>query len=59
MSAQALAGIACRRRQKKYESPQSTPVAAAQPHAWGPSPTEKWAKRAELRLMAKPARPTP
>src|SRR6266852_6298048 len=34
---QALAGVACRRRQKKYESPQSTPVAAAQPHASGPS----------------------
>jgi len=30
---QALAGVACRRRQKKYESPQNTPVAAAQPHA--------------------------
>src|SRR5213596_2401921 len=29
---QALAGVACRRRQKKYESPESTPVAAAQPH---------------------------
>ena len=26
-----------RQRQKKYESPQSTPVAAAQPHASGPS----------------------
>src|SRR2546429_3095607 len=33
--------VACRRRQKKYESPQTTPVAAAQPHAAGPSPTEK------------------
>jgi hypothetical protein len=29
---QALAGVACRRRQKKYESPESTPAAAAQPH---------------------------
>src|SRR5258705_155254 len=42
---QALARVtaddACRRRQKKYESPQSTPVAAAQPHAPGPSPTAK------------------
>ena len=38
---QALAGVAYRRRQKKYESPQSTPVAAAQPHASGPSPTER------------------
>ncbi len=27
----ALAGVACRRRQKQYESPQSRPVAAAQP----------------------------
>jgi len=52
---QALAGMACRRRQKKYESPQSTPVAAAQPHASGPSPTERWAMSAEARLMAKPA----
>src|SRR5438094_7359702 len=52
---QALAGVACRRRQKKYESPQSTPVAAAQPHASGPSPTERWAMSAEARLMAKPA----
>jgi len=25
---QALAGVGCRRRQKKYENPQSTPVAA-------------------------------
>src|SRR5213078_563122 len=49
---QALAGVACRRRQKKYESPQSTPVAAAQPHASGPSPTERWAMSAEPRLMA-------
>ena len=52
---QALAGVACRRRQKKYESPQSTPVAAAQPHASGPSPTERWAMSAEPRSMAKPA----
>ena len=52
---QALAGVACRRRQKKYESAQSTAVAAAQPHASGPSPTEKWAMSAEARSMAKPA----
>jgi hypothetical protein len=32
----ALASVASRRRQKKYESPQSTPVAGAQPHASGP-----------------------
>src|SRR5258708_3814543 len=38
---QALAGVTCRRRQKKYESPQSKPVAAAQPHTSGPSPTER------------------
>ena len=31
--------VACGRCQKKYESPQSTPVVAAQPHASGPSPT--------------------
>src|SRR5260370_7395306 len=30
---QALAGVAFRRRQKKYASPQSTPVAAPHPHA--------------------------
>ncbi len=53
--AQALAGVACRRRQKKSESPQSTPVAAAQLHTFGPSPTEKWAISAEARVMAKPA----
>ncbi len=47
--------VACRRRQKKYESPQSTPAAAAQPHASGPSPTERWAMSAEARSMAKPA----
>jgi len=52
---QALAGVACRRRQKKYESPQSTPVAAAQPHAFGPSPTARWAMSAEPRSMTKPA----
>ncbi|KFE64425.1 High-affinity leucine-specific transport system, periplasmic binding protein LivK [Hyalangium minutum] len=50
-----LAGVAWMRRQRKYESPQSTPVAAAQPHACGPSPTEKWATSAETRVMAKPA----
>ena len=37
MRGQALAGVACRRRQKKYEGPQSTPLAAAQLHASGPS----------------------
>jgi hypothetical protein len=52
---QALACVTCRRRQKKYESPQSTPVAAAQPHASGPSPTSRCAMIAEPRLMAKPA----
>ena len=52
---QALAAVACRRRQKKYESPQSTPVAAAQPHTSGPSPIEKWARSAEPSVMAKPA----
>jgi hypothetical protein len=31
MRGQALASVACRGRQKKYESPQSTPVAAARP----------------------------
>src|SRR4029450_1245495 len=50
-----VADMACRRRQKKYESPQSTPEPAAQPHASGPSPTEKWAMSAEARSMAKPA----
>jgi bifunctional DNA-binding transcriptional regulator/antitoxin component of YhaV-PrlF toxin-antitoxin module len=54
-SRQALAGVACRRRQRKYESPQSTPVPAAQPHACGPSPTARWAMIAEPRSMAKPA----
>jgi hypothetical protein len=33
---QAGAGVASRRRQKKYEGPQSAPAAAAQPHASGP-----------------------
>ena len=46
MRGQALAGVVCRRRQKKYESPQSTPVAAAEPHASGPSRTERWAMSA-------------
>lgn len=41
VSGQALARVACRRRHKKYESAQSTLVAAAQPHASGPSPTER------------------
>jgi len=52
---QALAGAAFRRRQKKYERPQSTPVPAAQPQLSGPSPTDRWAMSAEPRLMAKPA----
>jgi hypothetical protein len=52
---EVLAGVACRRRQKKYESPQSTLVPAAKPHASGPSPTERWAMSAEPRVMAKPA----
>ena len=52
---QAVACVACRRRQKKYERPQSTPVPAAQPHDSGPSPTATWAMTAETRLMAKPA----
>jgi len=52
---QALAGVACMRRRKKYESPQRTLVTAAQPHASGPSPTERWAMSAEARVMAKPA----
>ena len=46
---------ACRRRQKKYEIPQSIRVPAAQPHASGPSPTARWAIIAEPRSMAKPA----
>jgi hypothetical protein len=33
--------LASTRRQKKYEIPQSKPVPAAQPHASGPSPTDK------------------
>src|SRR6266853_6318804 len=53
---QALAGVACRRRQKKYESPQSTPVAAAQPHASGPSscgrPPVQSVRRALRHLVA-------
>ncbi len=52
---QALGGVACRRCEKKYEKPRSTPVAAAQPHAAGPSPTARCAISAEPRLMAKPA----
>jgi hypothetical protein len=46
---QAIAGAGGRRRQKKDESPQSTPVPAAQPHASGPSPTKTWAMSAEPR----------
>jgi hypothetical protein len=52
---QALAGMACRWRQRKYESPQSTPVAASQPHASGSSPTSRSAMSAEAWSMAKPA----
>src|SRR5262245_30314511 len=48
-------GVACRRRQKKYESPRSTPLAAAQLHTSGASPTEKCAMIAEASVMAKPA----
>ncbi len=55
LDGQTLAGVACRRRQEKYESPQSTPAPAAQPHASGPSPTERCAVSAEARSMAKPA----
>src|ERR687898_2097073 len=51
----AHAGDACRRRQKKYENPQSTPVPAAQPHASGPSPIDRWAINADPRVIAKPA----
>jgi hypothetical protein len=39
--------MTCRRRQKKYERAQSTPVPTAQPHASGPSPTERCAINAE------------
>jgi hypothetical protein len=46
---------ASRRRQKKYDSPQSTLVIAEGPTASGPSPIERWAMSAETRLMAKPA----
>src|SRR5258708_1636442 len=52
---QVRACVACTWRQRKYENPQSTPVAAPQPHASGPSPTARWAISAETRLMAKPA----
>ena len=38
---QASAGVDCRRRQRTYDSAHSTAVAAGQPHACGPSPTEK------------------
>src|SRR5262249_12036216 len=51
----SLAGVACTRRQKKYENAQSTPVVTAQPQASGPSPTERWAMTAEPRSMANPA----
>jgi hypothetical protein len=47
--------LADRRRQKKYENPQSTPVPAAKPHASGPSPTAKWAVSAD-RLTNRAAR---
>ena len=47
--------VACRRRQKKYESPQSTLVVADGTNAAGRSPIERCAMSAETRLMAKPA----
>ena len=53
--AQTLAGVACRRRQKKYERPQSTLVVADGANAAGRSPIERCAMSAEMRLMAKPA----
>ncbi len=56
---QALAHVTVddvrKRRQRMYESPQSTPVATAQLHDSGPSPTERCAMNAEARSMAKPA----
>jgi hypothetical protein len=52
---QALAGVACRRRQKKYDTPQRTPVPTGQLHASTPSPTARWATSAETSVMAKPA----
>src|SRR5262249_32441153 len=52
---QVLAGVVGMRRHKKYDSPQSTRVTAAQPQTSGPSPSEKWAMRAEERVMKKPA----
>jgi len=45
----------CSRRQKKYESPQSTLVVADGTNAAGRSWIERWAMSAEMRLMAKPA----
>jgi hypothetical protein len=48
-------GMPWSRRHKKYESPQSTPVAAEQLHTSGLSPTERCATSAEARVMAKPA----
>src|SRR5262249_61673158 len=52
---QALAGVACRRRQKKYETPHSTPVAGAHPHAPRPSPPPQGAMSAETRGLAQEA----
>jgi len=52
---QALAGVACRRHQKKYERAQSTLVIADGTNASGRSLIERWAMSAEMRLMAKPA----
>ena len=48
---------------RSTSAPQSTPVAAAQPHASGPSPTERWASwiiglssSASVRRVARPIR---
>jgi hypothetical protein len=46
MRGQALACVACRRRQKKYESPQNTLVIADGASAAGRSPMERWAMSA-------------
>jgi len=42
-------------RKKKYDKAQSTAVLTAQLHFDASSPTERWAMRAESRVMAKPA----
>src|SRR5262245_34941809 len=51
----SAAGVACTRRHRMYEIPHNTPVPAAQPHASGPSPTEKCAMSADTSVIAKPA----